>query len=192
MLILAREEIVQWGFRVLLADQPWVERCVTVAEADHAVDLAVRYDIHIAVVSVTRLDETAAVLSRRLTDRLRGIRVLFMGADGRLAADRARSAGAVGIVYRDWSADDLLTSVRMAGMGLRLFERSVAATGALSDREHEILDLIADGATNREIASRLFLSPNTVKQNASALYRKLEARNRAEAVHQAQRLGLIA
>ena len=62
----------------------------------------------------------------------------------------------------------------------------------LSDREREVLDLIASGATNREIAGRLYLSPHTVKEHTSSLYRKLAVRNRAEAVQKAQRLGLIA
>ena len=61
----------------------------------------------------------------------------------------------------------------------------------LTDRELEVLDLIASGATNREIAERLFLSPHTVKEHTSTLYRKLGVRNRAEAVQKAQRLGLI-
>ena len=50
----------------------------------------------------------------------------------------------------------------------------------LTDREREVLALIAAGSTNREIAERLYLSPHTVKEHTSALYRKLEARNRAE------------
>ena len=57
-------------------------------------------------------------------------------------------------------------------------------------REREILGLIAGGATNREIAGALLLSPHTVKEHTSTLYRKLGARNRAEAVQRAQRLGL--
>ena len=52
--------------------------------------------------------------------------------------------------------------------------------------------LIASGATNREIAERLFLSPHTVKEHASSLYRKLGVKNRAEAARRAERLGLTA
>ena len=62
----------------------------------------------------------------------------------------------------------------------------------LSEREREVLDLVAAGSTNREIAQALFLSPHTVKEHTSALYRKLGARNRAEAVQRAQRVGLLA
>ena len=61
----------------------------------------------------------------------------------------------------------------------------------LSDREREVLDLIASGATNREIAGELYLSPHTIKEHTSGLYRKLKVRNRAEAVQRAQRLGLL-
>jgi two-component system response regulator DesR len=50
---------------------------------------------------------------------------------------------------------------------------------------------MASGATNREIAGSLFLSPNTVKEHTSGLFRKLEVRNRTEAVQRAQRLGLL-
>jgi ATP/maltotriose-dependent transcriptional regulator MalT len=62
----------------------------------------------------------------------------------------------------------------------------------LSGREREVVVLIASGATNREIAERLYLSPHTVKEYTSSVYRKLGVRNRAEAVKRAQRIGLIA
>jgi two-component system response regulator DesR len=61
----------------------------------------------------------------------------------------------------------------------------------LSEREREVLSLIAAGSTNREIAEELYLSPYTVKEHTSVLYRKLGARNRAEAVLLAQRIGLL-
>ena len=55
-----------------------------------------------------------------------------------------------------------------------------------------MLDDLASGATNREIAAHMHLSPHTVKEHVSSLYRKLGARNRAGAVQRAQRLGLLA
>jgi ATP/maltotriose-dependent transcriptional regulator MalT len=66
------------------------------------------------------------------------------------------------------------------------------AVPTLTDRENDILGLISGGATNREIAGALFLSPHTVKEHTSTLYRKLGARNRVDAVQRAQRLGLHA
>ena len=70
-------------------------------------------------------------------------------------------------------------------------EAADAPAGSLSPRERDVLELIATGATNAEIATSLHLSPHTVKEHASAVYRKLDVRNRAEAVQRAQRLGLV-
>src|SRR5947208_1228566 len=61
----------------------------------------------------------------------------------------------------------------------------------LPARERQVLEMIASGSTNREIAERLFLSPHTVKDHTSALYRKIGARNRAQAILRAQRLGML-
>jgi two-component system response regulator DesR len=64
------------------------------------------------------------------------------------------------------------------------------AAASLSPREREVLDLIARGSTNREIAAALHLSPHTIHEHTSTLYRKLGARNRADAVQRAHRAGL--
>jgi LuxR family maltose regulon positive regulatory protein len=61
----------------------------------------------------------------------------------------------------------------------------------LSEREIEVLQLIAEGLTNREIAARLFLSVNTVKVHSSNIYGKLGAHNRTQAVARAQTLGIL-
>ena len=61
----------------------------------------------------------------------------------------------------------------------------------LSDRELEVLQLISEGLTNREIASRLFLSLNTVKAHSRNIYGKLEVHNRTEAAARARALGLL-
>jgi len=95
-------------------------------------------------------------------------------------------------VSKDWDAGDIARAVRMVGLGMTVFEPGRDTTaGLLTEREREVLDLIASGATNREIAGKLYLSPHTVKEHTSSLYRKLKARNRAEAVQLAQRMGLI-
>jgi LuxR family maltose regulon positive regulatory protein len=61
----------------------------------------------------------------------------------------------------------------------------------LSEREIEVLQLIAEGLTNREIATRLFLSVNTVKVHSRNIYGKLGAHNRTEAAARAQALGIL-
>ncbi len=61
----------------------------------------------------------------------------------------------------------------------------------ISKREHEVLELIAQGLSNREIAEKLFLSPHTVKSHSSSLFIKLNARRRTEAIKKAKELGLL-
>ena len=94
-------------------------------------------------------------------------------------------------VNEEWISD----KTRFAHDGLtrrRLDRPYVRRGGRLVEAEwHEVLDLIARGSTNREIAEPLYLSPHTVKEHTSVLYRKLRARNRAEAVQRAQRIGLL-
>jgi len=83
--------------------------------------------------------------------------------------------------------------IRATGLGLEFAAAPrVQEEVSLSAREHDVLTRIAMGETNREIAAALYLSPHTVKQHASAAFRKIQARNRTEAVDRARRLGLIA
>ena len=104
----------------------------------------------------------------------------------------ARAAGASGFISKDLEAREVAKAVRMVGLGMTVFPPKAAQPAPmLSEREREVLELIAAGSTNREIASELYLSPHTVKEHTSALYRKLGARNRAEAVQRAQRIGLL-
>jgi two-component system response regulator DesR len=111
---------------------------------------------------------------------------------GRISPSAARAAGAAGFNSQDWPAADSAGAVRMVGLGMTVFKPHEAPTGPpLTEREREVLEAVASGATNREIAERLFLSPHTIKEHTSSLYRKLGARNRAEAVQKAQRIGLI-
>jgi two-component system response regulator DesR len=119
-------------------------------------------------------------------------RVLLISGAGRMSPAAARAAGASGFVSKDLDARDVVAAVRMVGLGMTMFPRkSEQPAPLLTEREREVLDLVAAGSTNREIAEQLFLSPHTVKEHTSALYRKLGARNRAEAVQLAQRIGLL-
>ena len=61
----------------------------------------------------------------------------------------------------------------------------------ISDREREVLDLLASGAANKVIARRLGISPNTVKTHVARLFEKLEAANRTEAIHKARTLDIL-
>jgi ATP/maltotriose-dependent transcriptional regulator MalT len=72
-------------------------------------------------------------------------------------------------------------------------ERNQKAIDALgiSAREYEVLELLAEGLSNKEIATRLFVSPNTIKTHLARLYEKLEVSRRTQAIHKARSLRLI-
>ena len=192
VLVVDDHEVVHWGLRMMLGEQPWVERCLSARNAEEALALTRRYSPHVALVDLFVGQESGAEICERLRELSPATNVLMISGAGRISPTAARAAGAVGFIPKDWPAADIARAVRMVGLGMTVFRPQEAPAGPpLSDREREVLDLIGSGATNREIAERLFLSPHTVKEHTSSLYRKLKARNRAEAVQLAQRLGLI-
>ena len=156
-----------------------------VAEVDHG-------DVVLLLPSRQRLFESGVDVCQASRDASPGTRILLISGAGRMSPAAARAAGASGFVSKDLEAREVTSAVRLVGMGMTLFPpKSDQPAPPLTDREREVLALIAAGSTNREIAERLYLSPHTVKEHTSALYRKLNARNRAEAVQRAQRVGLI-
>ncbi len=192
ILVVDDHDVVHWGFRLMLGEQPWVERFLSARSGDEAVDHARRYAPHVALVDLFLGAESGAEVCTRLREVSPSTSVLLISGAGRISATAARAAGASGFVSKDWDAGDVARAVRMVGLGMTVFEpQDEAAAGLLTGREREVLDLIASGATNPEIAARLFLSPHTVKEHTGKLYRKLKVRNRAEAVQRAQRLGLL-
>ncbi|HLH64064.1 MAG TPA: response regulator transcription factor [Solirubrobacteraceae bacterium] len=191
MLVLDDEDIVQCGFRLLLANQQWAERCVAARGEREALELAQRYGPHVALVDVGALRMPPDAFCRALGEVSAHTRVLLLTSASAMPASTVRAYGAAGYVSRTWSARDLLAAIRMASAGRACPPRASAQQRSLSARQEEILQLIAAGATNAEIAGRLYLSRHTVKQHTSALYRKLNVRNRTHAVQAAQRAGLI-
>ena len=122
--------------------------------------------------------------------RLASTRALLYSGAGRLSAKAARAAGAHGFITKERDATELADAIRRVGRGLTVFDDAAPSGGwSLTDRERQVLERVAGGMTNAEIATELHLSPNTVKQHAS-MFRKIGARNRTEAVR-AQRLGVL-
>jgi DNA-binding NarL/FixJ family response regulator len=188
-----RHEVVHWGFRTLLTAADWVERYLAASSASEAIELARRYEPHVALVDVSLGAESGAELCGRLQSESPITRVLLLVSGSRgMSVHAARDVGAQGIVPKDWSIHDIASAARMVGLGMTTFAPVARThTQRLSERELQVLDLIAAGGTNKEIADSLYLSPHTVKDHTSALYRKIGARNRAEAILRAQRLGLL-
>jgi DNA-binding NarL/FixJ family response regulator len=193
VLVVDDHDVVHWGFRLLLGEQPWVERCLAARTGAEAVGLVQTFEPHVALVDLFLSGESGAELCESIRRTSPATRVLLISGAGRMSPAAARAAGASGFVSKDWEAADIARAVRMVGLGMTMFPpKADQPAPLLTEREREVLDLIAAGSTNREIAQRLYLSPHTVKEHTSMLYRKLHARNRAEAVQLAQRIGLLA
>jgi DNA-binding NarL/FixJ family response regulator len=193
VLVVDDHDVVHWGFRMLLGEQPWVERCLAARTGAEAIALTRNFEPHVALVDLFLAGESGAELCESLRRASPRTRVLLISGAGRMSPATARAAGASGFVSKDWEAAEIAAAVKAVGLGMTMFPpKSDQPAPLLTEREREVLDLIAAGSTNREIAERLYLSPHTVKEHTSALYRKLRARNRAEAVQRAQRIGLLA
>jgi two-component system response regulator DesR len=192
VLIVDDHDVVHWGFRLLFSQQPWVTRCLSARTAEEALGHTRRFEPHVALVDLFVGEESGADICELLRHEAPAPKVLLISGAGRISQSAARAAGASGFVSKDWSSTEIVRAVRMVGLGKTVFPpQPDRPPFELSSREREVLDLMASGATNREIAGSLFLSPNTVKEHTSGLYRKLDARNRTEAVRRAQRLGLL-
>jgi two-component system response regulator DesR len=191
VLIVDDHDVVHWGFRQMLGNQPWVERTLSSRSGEEAYALAERYKPDVALVDLFLGEESGAEVCQQLRERSPTTKVLLISGAGRISPEAARDAGASGFIPKDWGAADIARAVRMVGLGMTVFQPQVDdGAAALTQREREVLDLIAHGATNREIAAELHLSPHTIHEHTSSLYRKLGARNRADAVQRAARLGL--
>jgi DNA-binding NarL/FixJ family response regulator len=129
--------------------------------------------------------------------------VLTLYEDKYLA--QAAEAGAVGYLLKDVSRDELIKAIRAAYQGQSPFAPAISRTlftqyaaltkashdSVLTRRQIEILRLIASGATNKEIASRLFISSATVKRETNAIFAALNVNDRAEAVSAGYKTGLL-
>ncbi len=196
VLVVDDHDVVHWGFRLMLAQQPWVERCVSAHSGAEALALAARYRPHVALVDLFIGEESGAEVCERIRANEPATRVLLFSGAGEISPQAARAAGASGFAYKDWPARRIAGAVRLVGMGKVVFEHprgEAPRQGSLglSDRERAVLALMASGATNPEIGEALHLSRHTVKEHSSAVFRKLDVRNRTEAVQRAQRLGLL-
>ncbi|GAB3306373.1 response regulator [Epidermidibacterium keratini] len=113
----------------------------------------------------------------------------------------AIEAGATGYLLKDATADELRSATLAAAGGRPVITASVAGhlvqrvgplrSASLSRREHEVLELVAGGATNRQIGTRLHVSETTVKTHLMHIFGKLGVRDRAAAVNEAHKRGLL-
>lgn len=172
------------GLGVLLRAQPWVERCHLAPDRPTALSLVRAHRPRVAVVDIS----TAGAFACHDCEALRRVHTtLEIVLTTRCAAapgGRATAGGASAAAYltAEASASEIVDAVRAAAVGEPCGATGPAPGGpSLTPREAEVLQLLATGATNREIAAELHLSTDAIKKYASAVYQKLGVRNRTEA-----------
>jgi DNA-binding NarL/FixJ family response regulator len=201
VLLVDDHRVMLAGLEALLLGQPWVAEVHTATTVDEALAAAGNHLPDIAVVDLALGADSGLRLIEPLREAVPGVRVLVltMSADHDDARDAVRR-GASGYVLKDSGPDEVLAAIRMVGAGGSAFSAgpSVAVVvpgraGAgrrLTDRERELLRLLAKGRSTDEIARTLYLSPKTVRNQLSDLYRTLGVANRTEAVVVAYELGM--
>jgi DNA-binding NarL/FixJ family response regulator len=195
------------GLASLLATQPDIAVVATAGDGAEAVALAAEHRPDVVVMDLQMPVMNGIDATRRIVEELPGVRVLVftMGEeDGTVLA--AMRAGARGYLVKGASQDEVnraISTVRAGGLvfgaslALRiadLLSGSVApdrsAFPELTERELQILDLIAAGRNNAQIAQSLYLAPKTVRNNVSNILSKLQATDRAEVIIRARDAGL--
>ena len=176
------------GLGTLLAEQPWIDRCLLAAGSEESVALTRRHRPDVAILDVSRTGPFAATITAAIRTAHSGVQLLLTSrCRGSLGFPPA-ALGAIGFLPVGVSEEEIVDTVRAAvlsGDPLDLPAAAPLAGTVLTDREREILILLGTGATNREIGECLHLGPDSIKKSASLLYRKLGVRNRAEAAQRA-------
>jgi DNA-binding NarL/FixJ family response regulator len=191
--------IVRDGLSAVFERDPAFEVVGEAADGAEAVRLAreLRPDVVLMDLRMPGMDGVAAI-----TELGPGVRVLVLTTyDTDSHVLPAIEAGATGYLLKDAPRADLLRAVRASARGEAVLAPSVAARlmnrvrtpggGPLSNRELEVLELVAAGATNREAAKRLFITEATVKTHLLNIYAKLGVSDRASAVAEAYNRGLL-
>ncbi|MFB9881343.1 response regulator [Planobispora siamensis] len=212
VLIADDQELVRTGFKMILDAQPDMEVVATAADGAEAVEHArrLRPDVCLLDIRMPRLDglEATRILAGPGTaDPLRVVIVTTFDLDEYVYG--ALRAGATGFLLKDSGPTLLIEAIRAAAAGdalvspsvtVRLLEhlaRPAPGAGArppaepLTERELDVVRLVARGRTNQEVAAELFVSLSTVKTHLGSVQAKLGARNRVEIAAWAWESGVV-
>jgi DNA-binding NarL/FixJ family response regulator len=203
LLIADDHPVVRDGLSGMFAAEPEFEVVGEASDGAEAIRLAetLRPDVILMDLQMPGVDGLAAIaeLAKR-GGRARVLVLTTYDTDGYVVP--AIEAGATGYLLKDAPRDELLRAVRAAAQGQSVLAPSVASTlmnrvrtpaapELLSPRELEVLQLVAAGNTNRGAATHLFISEATVKTHLLNIYAKLDVPDRASAVAEAFRRGLL-
>lgn len=213
VLLVDDQQLVRTGFRMILADEEEIEVVGEAANGREAIDAVAQLKPDVVVMDIRMPLMDGVEATRALAAGGEGgPRILVLTTfDADEHVVEALRAGASGFLLKDVTPVDFVKAIRIVASGEALIAPSVTRrlldrfarlsipadeTHAervrdLTEREHEVLKLVAHGLANREIAERLSLAEPTVKTHVSHLLLKLEARDRAQLVVLAYEVGIV-
>jgi DNA-binding NarL/FixJ family response regulator len=202
VLLIDDHELVRQGLAMAFSQADGFEIAGQAASVASGIELAQQVKPDVVVTDVRLPDGSGLDVVRALRQHNRqiGLVVLTMYAgDEQLFA--AMDAGASGFVGKDAPTSTVVSAARQAavapltftctGLAEAMLRRMSSGTPRLSDRERQVLELLAEGLGVTAIAGKLYLSESTAKSHIGRIYEKLGAANRAQALVAAMRLGLI-
>ena len=204
-------EIVRRGLRALLETHPGWEVCGEAADGRAAVELAQKLSPDIVVMDIGMPQLNGFEATRQILERTRGIEVLVLSMhDSEQMVREVIGAGARGYVLKSDAGRDLVAAVEALLRREQFFSPSVASSvrasdlkvagskrpslrpaGELTRREREVLQLLAEGRTNKAVAQALGISVKTAETHRARIMRKLGMKSVAELVRYAIRNGFI-
>jgi DNA-binding NarL/FixJ family response regulator len=209
VLIADDQPLVRSGFRMIIDERPDLELVAEAEDGEQAIRLASELDPDLILMDIRMPTIDGVQATRHLVEAGSRARILVLTTfDLDEYVYAAVNAGASGFLLKDVQPEQLVDAIRVVAAGnslfgpaatQRLLERfAPSPSGAagtrldrLTDREREILTLIAQGRSNAELAEQLYLSEATVKTHVSAILRKLAVRDRVQAVIAAYEAGLV-
>jgi len=204
VLLVDDHPIVLHGVRHLLAESAEFEVVAESTTANDGIAAAKREQPDLVVLDLRIADVLAPDVCTRLRSAAPGARVLILTAfDDDALLHACLKVGAAGVLLKDSHGLDLVDALRRVRNGETVIDKRLSsgprqlrdgddeAFEPLTQREHEVLRLMARGLIGKEIASELSLAPNTVRSYSQSVLSKLHASNRVQALATAKRLRLL-
>jgi DNA-binding NarL/FixJ family response regulator len=199
VLILDDHPVVRFGIAAIIASQPDMEVIGQASRGHEAIEIYQEHHPDVTLIDLRLPDIPGVQVIRAIRSLNQEARLMVLTTyDGDEDIFQAIRAGAAGYIIKGMSHEILLAGIRRVMNGERYFPKEVASKldtrdpkGTLSERETQVLRLLAEGKSNREIGADLGLTEATVKAYVSSIFSRLDVADRTQAVVIALRRGLV-
>ncbi|UJL30608.1 response regulator transcription factor [Mycolicibacterium vanbaalenii] len=194
VLVVDDHPIVHLGVERLVEVAPTIQMCTGARTAKEGIATAATQRPTVVLLDLHLPDMALPEAAAALRGACPGVKlVLFTGDSKRSVGQIAGLVGVDAVVHKDNACAVLITAITEVAAGRRYCDPGISSGDplALSRREYQVLERLAMGESNNEIAQQLHLAPNTVKSYVQSLLAHLDARNRLDAVVKAQQAGML-